>query len=38
MQDEGIIRNGLKIRAAVKNAKAFLDVQKEFGSFDSYIW
>jgi len=36
--DEGIIRNRLKIAAAVTNAKAFLDVQKEFGSFDKYIW
>ena len=34
----GIIRNRLKIAAAVKNAKAFLAVQKEFGSFDAYIW
>ena len=34
----GIVRNGLKIRAAVQNAKAFLAIQKEFGSFDSYVW
>ena len=34
----GIIRNRLKIEASVKNARAFLAVQKEFGSFDSYIW
>ena len=34
----GIIRNRLKIASAVKNAKAFLNVQKEFGSFDAYIW
>jgi len=34
----GIIRNRLKIRAAVQNAKAFLQVQEEFGSFDAYIW
>jgi DNA-3-methyladenine glycosylase I len=34
----GIIRNRLKIRAAVQNAKAFLAVQVEFGSFDAYIW
>lgn len=33
-----IVRNRLKIAAAVQNAKAFLEVQKEFGSFDSYIW
>ncbi|WP_141734600.1 DNA-3-methyladenine glycosylase I [Oligoflexus tunisiensis] len=38
MQNEGIIRNRLKIEAAVINAKAFLKVQKEFGSFDAYIW
>ncbi len=38
MQDAGIIRNRSKIRAAVTNAQAFLKVQKEFGSFDSYIW
>jgi DNA-3-methyladenine glycosylase I len=38
LQDPGIIRNRLKIRSAVKNAKAFLAVQKEFGSFDSYVW
>jgi DNA-3-methyladenine glycosylase I len=36
--DTGIVRNRLKIRAAVQNAGAFLSVQKEFGSFDSYIW
>jgi DNA-3-methyladenine glycosylase I len=38
MQNEGIIRNRLKIASAVSNAKAFLKVQKEFGSFDRYIW
>jgi len=36
--DAGIIRNELKIRSAVDNAKAFLDVQREFGTFDSYVW
>lgn len=36
--DAGIVRNRLKIRAAVTNARAFLAVQREFGSFDSYIW
>ena len=36
--NEGIIRNRLKIASAVSNAKAFLNVQKEFGSFDKYIW
>ena len=38
LQNEGIIRNRLKIAAAISNAKAFLQVQKEFGSFDNYIW
>ncbi len=38
LQDEGIIRNRLKIASAISNAKAFLKVQKEFGSFDNYIW
>lgn len=38
MRNEGIIRNRLKIDSAVTNAQAFLDVQREFGSFDSYIW
>src|SRR6476660_8855001 len=36
--DPGIVRNRLKIAAAVKNARAFLAVQKEFGSFDAYYW
>jgi DNA-3-methyladenine glycosylase I len=38
MQNEGIVRNRLKIQSAVRNAKAFLAVQKEFGSFDQYLW
>jgi DNA-3-methyladenine glycosylase I len=38
MRDEGIVRNRLKIAAAVQNAKSFLAVQKEFGSFDGYVW
>lgn len=38
MQNPGIIRNRLKIRSAVTNAKAFLKVQEEFSSFDAYIW
>jgi DNA-3-methyladenine glycosylase I len=38
LTNEGIIRNRLKIAAAVENAAAFLKVQKEFGSFDAYIW
>jgi DNA-3-methyladenine glycosylase I len=37
-QDAGIVRNRLKIEAAVKNARAFLRVQEEFGSFDAYVW
>lgn len=38
MANEGIVRNRLKISATVQNAYAFLAVQKEFGSFDAYIW
>ena len=38
LRNPGIIRNRLKVASAVRNAKAFLDVQKEFGSFDRYIW
>ena len=38
MQDAGIVRNRLKIESAISNAQAFLAVQKEFGSFDEYIW
>jgi DNA-3-methyladenine glycosylase I len=38
MQNPGLIRNRQKLEAAVKNAKAFLLVKKEFGSFDAYIW
>jgi DNA-3-methyladenine glycosylase I len=38
MADEGIVRNRLKILAAIENAKAFLRVRDEFGSFDRYIW
>jgi DNA-3-methyladenine glycosylase I len=38
MGDVGIVRNRLKIRAAVQNAKAFLGLQKDFGTFDQYIW
>lgn len=37
-QDAGIIRNRLKIRAAVGNAKAFLDIRKEWKTFDAYLW
>ncbi len=36
--DPGIVRNRLKVESAVDNAKAFLKVQREFGSFDAYIW
>ena len=38
LQNEGIIRNRLKIASAVRNAKCYLEVVKEFGSFDKYIW
>ncbi|MFY0601009.1 MAG: DNA-3-methyladenine glycosylase I [Cyclobacteriaceae bacterium] len=38
LQDPGIIRNKLKISGAINNAKRFIEVQEEFGSFDSYIW
>jgi len=38
LRDPGIIRNRLKVRSAVSNARAFLKVQEEFGSFDAYVW
>src|SRR5437762_12755215 len=38
LADPGIIRNRLKIAAAIQNAKTFLAIQKEFGSFDAYLW
>ena len=38
MNDPGIIRNRLKIEAAINNARLFLDIQKEFGSFCDYLW
>lgn len=38
LMNEGIVRNRLKIASAVRNARAFLAVQKEFGTFDNYIW
>lgn len=38
LQDAAIVRNRLKIESAINNAKRFLEVQKEFGSFDRYIW
>jgi DNA-3-methyladenine glycosylase I len=38
LQNEGIIRNRKKIEASINNAKKFLQIQKEFGSFDKYIW
>src|ERR1700730_5883534 len=38
LRDPGIVRNKLKVASAVANAKAFLLVQKEFGSFDRYVW
>ncbi|MFY8213912.1 MAG: DNA-3-methyladenine glycosylase I, partial [Flavobacterium sp.] len=38
LQDSGIIRNQLKIRATISNAQSFMHVQKEFGNFSNYIW
>jgi DNA-3-methyladenine glycosylase I len=38
LKNEGIVRNRLKIHSTVSNARAFLAVQKEFGSFDAYVW
>ncbi|HVC19774.1 MAG TPA: DNA-3-methyladenine glycosylase I [Vicinamibacterales bacterium] len=38
LADAGIVRNRLKIDAAIRNARAFLDVRREFGTFDAYIW
>ena len=38
LADSGIIRNRLKIQAAVRNARKFLEVQQEFGTFDAYVW
>jgi DNA-3-methyladenine glycosylase I len=38
MQNEGLVRNRLKINSAVRNAKVFLEIQKEFGTFDRYLW
>ena len=38
MRNEGIVRNRLKIESTITNARAFLAVQKEFGSFDAYLW
>jgi DNA-3-methyladenine glycosylase I len=38
LRNEGIVRNRLKIASTIRNAKAFLAIQKEFGSFDRYIW
>src|SRR4030095_7158295 len=38
LKDPGIVRNRLKIAATISNARAFLAIQKEFGSFDAYIW
>ncbi|MBI2545251.1 MAG: DNA-3-methyladenine glycosylase I [Candidatus Aenigmarchaeota archaeon] len=38
LNDAGIVRNRMKIEAAITNAKKFLEIQKEFGSFDKYIW
>lgn len=38
LQNEGIIRNKLKVHSAISNAQAFMEIQKEFGSFSNYIW
>lgn len=38
LRDAGIVRNQLKIRSAIRNAKAFLEVRREFGTFDRYMW
>jgi DNA-3-methyladenine glycosylase I len=38
LKDPGIVRNRLKVRSTIENARAFLRVQKEFGSFDRYLW
>jgi len=38
LKDEGIVRNRLKVNAVIENARAFLAVQRDFGSFDTYIW
>jgi DNA-3-methyladenine glycosylase I len=38
LNDAGIVRNRLKVAAAITNARAFLDIQQEFGSFDRYVW
>ena len=38
LNNQNIIRNKLKVNAAITNAKIFIDIQKEFGSFDKYIW
>ena len=38
LQDKGIVRNRLKVRAAVTNAQCYLDIRAEFGTFDAYLW
>ena len=38
LRDPGIVRNRLKVESAVTNARAFLEVRKEYGSFDAYLW
>ena len=38
LQNEGIIRNRLKIKSTINNAKVFVEIQKEFGSFNKYVW
>lgn len=38
LKDAGIVRNRMKIESAIRNAKVFLEIQKEFGTFDAYVW
>lgn len=38
LQNEGIVRNRLKVKSTVKNARVFIEIQNEFGSFDNYLW
>jgi DNA-3-methyladenine glycosylase I len=38
LRNDGIVRNRLKVRAAIQNARAFLEVQRDFGTFDAYLW
>src|SRR2546428_1325132 len=38
LENDGIVRNRLKIESAIRNARSFLEIQNEFGSFDSFVW